>query len=684
MKMIPIIVIFFSIPFLLSCQSEDTYQTQFTMKADEKILPLKGTWKFRQGDNSRWASPEFNDSNWQIHPVPGSWTRNDFTGKSISWYRTWIDVPEHMKSAKHWALVTGKIISAAEIYWDGTLLVRYGKVGDSKETETPGKSDYLFLVPENNKTAGRHLISIRTSNFHSYSGSILQVPVFGSYKQLFIHHETRIAWMSILIGLFLLSGIVHLVLYILNRARSEYLYIALISFSESYFIVLTEMWGFHEMDFDYRFRLVHSFLLAIAVLIYLVLAKQFEFTNRWLKFVVLGISGLFILTLTLPHELAVSELLTESRLRWSQIVQVVGIFVIFWAVRKRMVGSKMAAIGVLPLALGNIYAVRMLDDIWVHAGFAFFTIMIAIGAATKVRTIEEEVRESRDVFRRFVPDPILNKIAIKGMGSIRLGGAEETHSTILFADIRGFTTIAEKLTPNETLNFLNAFMQSMQPVINQKGGFINQFVGDEIMAIFHEAGHGDAAVDTAIKMDQILQEYNRTRAEKGKPEIKIGIGINTGKVIWGTIGSESRMESAIIGDTVNLASRLQSLTKQYQVDILISDSTYRQLINPSGIYHRQADIVQVKGKTEPVTIYEYFENDPEPIRTQKMDSMNDYKKGLEYHYKRNWLDAITCFEKCQQICPDDPIASIYIQRCHEYIKNPSLASHEGITVLKEK
>jgi class 3 adenylate cyclase len=684
MKMTPIILIIFSIPFLLSCQSDDINQTQFMMKADEKILPLNGTWKFKQGDNPGWASPDLDDSNWKTHPVPGSWTRNDFTGKGISWYRTWIDVPEHMNSAKHWALETGRIISAAEIYWDGNLLVRYGKVSDSKDTETPGKSDYLFLIPQINKTAGRHLISIRTSNFHSYSGSILGVPVFGSYKQLFIHHETRIVWMSILIGLFLLSGIVHLVLFILNRSRSEYLYIALMSFSESYFIVLSEMWGLHEMDFDYRFRLVHCLLLSVAVLLYLVLTKQFEFKNRWLKYIVLGVSGVFFLTLVLPHELAVSEFLSESRLRWSQIVQVVGIFVIFWAMRKRIMGSKIALIGVLPLAFGNIYAVRVLDDIWVHAGFAFFTIMIAIGAAIKVRTIEEEVRESRDVFRRFVPDPILNKIAMKGLGSIKLGGAEETHSTILFADIRGFTTIAEKLTPNETLNFLNTFMQSMQPLINQKGGFINQFVGDEIMAIFHEAGHGDAAVDTAIKMGQVLQEYNSTRVEKGKPEIKIGIGVNTGKVIWGTIGSESRMESAIIGDTVNLTSRLQSLTKQYQVDILISDSTYRQLKNPSGICHRQADIVQVKGKTEPVTIYEFFENDAESIRTQKMDSRDDYEKGLEHHYKRNWPNAIKCFEKCLQICPDDPIASIYIQRCQEYIKDPSIASHEGITVLKEK
>ena len=171
------------------------------MPADEKTISLDGLWKFKQADDLRWAAPDFDDSNWKTHPVPGSWTRNDFTGQSISWYRTWIDVPEHMNSATHWALLTGRIISAAEIYWDGNLLVRYGKVGDSKESETPGKSDYLFIIPQNNKTAGRHLISIRISNFHSSSGNILQVPEFGSYKQLFIHHEGRIAWLSILIGL---------------------------------------------------------------------------------------------------------------------------------------------------------------------------------------------------------------------------------------------------------------------------------------------------------------------------------------------------------------------------------------------------------------------------------------------------------------------------------------------------
>jgi class 3 adenylate cyclase len=144
----------------------------------------------------------------------------------------------------------------------------------------------------------------------------------------------------------------------------------------------------------------------------------------------------------------------------------------------------------------------------------------------------------------------------------------------------------------------------MQPEIVKKGGFINQYVGDEIMAIFHNEGHAEAAIDTAIEMLNVLKEQNPEQIAKGNPEIKIGIGINTGKVIWGTIGSETRMESAVIGDTVNLASRMQNLSKVYKTQILISDSTYANFQKENKYNIRNVDTVKVKGKTEPTTVYE--------------------------------------------------------------------------------
>jgi class 3 adenylate cyclase len=602
-----IAVLILVIPIFLlfqSCISNDIQPETFSLPIGEKTFELSGKWKFKQGDSLHWALPDFDDSNWMTHPVPGVWERNGYEGQGIYWYRAWIDVHQELMNSKYLALSFKKIISAAEIYWDGKLLVRYGTVGKSKETEKPGQSDYLFLIPNHSRAPGLHLISIRVSNYHTYSGGIIRIPSFGPYKQLFGLQEKRIGWMHILIGLFLLSGIYHLVLYFFNRNRKEYILIALLSLAESYFVVLTEMGGLLEVDLENRFGLVQIFLIIISILLYLFLTKQFEFSNRKLKFIVLGISGILILTLVLPNDLSNSELLTEGRMRWAQIIELIGIIIIFWAVGKRKAGSLFVAIGVLPFAFGTINSIRTLDDMWLHGGFGVFTVMMTIGLALKMRSFELEIQQTKDVFRRFVPDPILDKIANKGLRSIKLGGAEENFATVLFADIRGFTTIAEDLTPNETLNYLNKFMTCMQPEIVKKGGFINQYVGDEIMAIFHNEGHAEAAIDTAIEMLNVLKEQNPEQIAKGNPEIKIGIGINTGKVIWGTIGSETRMESAVIGDTVNLASRMQNLSKVYKTQILISDSTYANFQKENKYNIRNVDTVKVKGKTEPTTVYE--------------------------------------------------------------------------------
>jgi len=236
------------------------------------------------------------------------------------------------------------------------------------------------------------------------------------------------------------------------------------------------MGGVLELDFDNHFGLVQILLIIISILLYLFLTKQFEFSNRTLNNIVLGTSGILILSLVLPNDLSNSELLTEGRVIWSQIIELLGITIIFWAVSKRKVGSLFVTIGVLPFVFGTINSIRTLDDMWLHGGFGVFTVMMTIGLAVNMRSFELEIQQTKDVFRRFVPDTILDKIANKGLRSIKLGGAEENFATVLFADIRGFTTIAEDLTPNETLNFLNAFMTCMQPVIVNKRGFINQFV----------------------------------------------------------------------------------------------------------------------------------------------------------------------------------------------------------------
>ncbi len=351
--------------------------------------------------------------------------------------------------------------------------------------------------------------------------------------------------------------------------------------------------------------------------------------------------------------------------------------------RMQFEGGWIILFGMIPLSLTGAYWLLILLNVasepWDFRDFptpfyAMLILMISMSVflarqfARTNRNLETQlinVRRTRDVFSLFVPEPVLDKIAKEGLESIKLGGAEEGVATILFTDIRSFTSIAENLSPTETLAFLNEFMQRMQPVIHQHGGFINQFVGDEIMAIFYLSGHEDTAIEAAVAMRKALNEHNRERVERGEPPIDIGVGVNTGKVIWGTIGSEVRMESAIIGDTVNLASRLQNLTKNYGVGVLVSESAFREISNPERFCYREVDVVQVRGKTRPVVIYEIFDADSDMVKKQKLACLSQYNRGLHYFHAEDWQQAKSLLEACLEIFPEDPISHIYLERCKE-------------------
>jgi class 3 adenylate cyclase len=417
---------------------------------------------------------------------------------------------------------------------------------------------------------------------------------------------------------------------------------------------------------------------------YRFLTTQFDYRHRGLTQLMLGGSSLILLPALAPVDLPRLRVFVTLRDFWFVVTLFIGIYVIMWAVRHDKPGSRVLAWGVLPLAAGGMLSTIRYESIWAFSGFTLFALTMAISLSRKVAGIAAEVRRSRDVFRLFVPEQLLDKIATKGLDSIKLGSAEEGTATVLFADIRSFAAIAENLPPGETLSFLNAFMQRMSPVIHAHGGFISQFVGDEIMVIFYTPEQAVAAVRCAVAMRQALAEYNHERSNRGEQPIEIGIGVNTGRVILGTIGSDTRMESCVIGDTVNLASRIQSLTKRYAVKILIAEATLRDLPHPVQCNHREVDVVQVKGISRPIAIYEIFDADAEEIKAAKQHSLPAFEKGLQLFRTRQWQEARLDFTFCADLCREDAVAKIYVQRCEEFLRTPPSAEWRGVTVLHEK
>jgi adenylate cyclase len=280
-------------------------------------------------------------------------------------------------------------------------------------------------------------------------------------------------------------------------------------------------------------------------------------------------------------------------------------------------------------------------------------------------------------------DPALADRLVRS-GEDILGGTSAVVS-LLFSDIRGFTSLTEQLGPQATVSMLNEYFTLMVDCIQSEGGMLDKFIGDAIMAAFGlptpESDDPDRAVRTAIAMIRSLHEWNSVRSADGKPPIDMGIGVNTGAVVAGNIGSPKRMDFTMIGDGVNLAARLESACKQYDARILISDFTHREL---KGVYRtREVDRVVVKGKTEPVAIHEVLDYHTNETFPNLMDVVNDFRDGIDSYRRGAWDLAIGSFRRCLQAHPGDSLSAIYIDRCEQLRTNPP-EHWDGVWVMTSK
>lgn len=258
-------------------------------------------------------------------------------------------------------------------------------------------------------------------------------------------------------------------------------------------------------------------------------------------------------------------------------------------------------------------------------------------------------------YDRFVPDEFLSFLGKKSITDVQLGDQVAQEMTMLFSDIRDFTSISEKMTPQENFNFINEYLSRMQPFIAQYHGFIDKYIGDAIMALFPTRAND--ALDAAIGMLNSLRDYNEDRPKR--EQLRIGIGLHTGTIMLGTVGGENRMDSTVIGDAVNLSSRVEGLTKMYGVNLLITEQTLENLTNPDAYAMREIDRVAVKGKRKPVTVYEVFESDDYESKVRKQASVEFFAQGLELYRAQKYTEARAMFYEVLQINPDDKAARLY-------------------------
>ncbi|MGL4368669.1 MAG: adenylate/guanylate cyclase domain-containing protein, partial [Spirochaetota bacterium] len=299
-----------------------------------------------------------------------------------------------------------------------------------------------------------------------------------------------------------------------------------------------------------------------------------------------------------------------------------------------------------------------------------------------VAALSGSLRETNRSLNRFVPHEFLEYLGRKSIVDVRLGDQILSGMTVMFIDIRNFATISEKMQPQEVINFLNSYLSLITPVIRDHKGFIDKYIGDAVMALFPD--NTEFALDAAIAVQKLIRLYSAEHAHEPGFPIRVGIGLHSGNLMLCTIGDESRLDTTVISDAVNLASRVECLTKVYGANILVSENLFLSLPDRNKYRYRYLDKVKVKGKAEAVTIIEILDGLSSSMIELKLKTREDFETAVKYYQNKQIPVANNIFQKVLWTNPRDAAAQLFINRCADRRQGKELDEWDGIEIMDSK
>jgi adenylate cyclase len=314
---------------------------------------------------------------------------------------------------------------------------------------------------------------------------------------------------------------------------------------------------------------------------------------------------------------------------------------------------------------------------WLYTTQPLFLMLSVFGLNTlyQYRQTEKERAHIRKALKGYVSEQVMHHVMQHPEG-LELGGIQ-VNATVLFSDIAGYSKISENMTPKELFTTLNEYFKRIGDVIMEQEGMINKYIGDAVMAVWNtpivHQDHSALACHAALEMKQIVDAM---------PEIKARIGINTGPLAAGNLGHSERMEYAVIGDAVNLASRLEGANKPFGTDIMISETT-EEMVRGKFLL-RPLDRIRVVGRENPVQVYELLAGIDEPVQDELHELVQSFDNVLAAYEAREWAEASDFVQQHLKRFPNDKVATIYLERCSQFSVTAPPPDWDGVFALKSK
>ncbi len=566
-------------------------------------------------------------------------------------------------------------ISHYKIFINGSLLRQFGTPGTERVNKTRDMGPEILILPDDPELD----IVIQMSNYYDFNGGLIDAPQIGSFENLTLAKRRNELTEAFLFGVFFIIGAMYILFHLGRPTESRAsLFFGLFAMVLAF---RTLLYGEHliilllpNLPFELTATLGHITFYAAVPLFLRFMTLEYPFkTSRFIEPPVYIISGAYIVLAAVTRHHIYINFLTFYQI----IALAVGLLSFAVLIKRALLkdlSARLLLLGYLLLLLAMIndilYSQGVIESFYmVPLGLGVFIMGQAILLSRKIgkslmesRLLSKELSTTNKSFRRFVPEEFLTFLNKSSVTEIELGDHEQLEMTVMFLDIRDFTSLSEKLTPRENFLFLNSYYSRVCPVIRDYGGFIDKYLGDGIMALFPGPDSAENAVQASIKMKLILKLYNIQRARMDYEPIRVGIGIHTGTLMMGTIGEHRRMDSTVISDAVNLCSRIESLTKEYGLDVALSEESYNRIDSKDRRLVRYIGQAQVKGKEKPVRIYELFDGDTPSVTNQKLRTRELFEKAVRFRDEGRYDEAQSCFQEVQKQFPEDRTTVIYLSR----------------------